>query len=76
MEKPKIGDYLYFKKIGLLKVKERGVFVREPNRNPPNQSEYSIMEDLNGNVIKNDDGNIAFFYDVFLTVDNFKVIQK
>jgi hypothetical protein len=68
-EIPKVGDYLRFDKIGLVKVVDRGVFVRANGRG----SSYSIVEDMDGTMIKNSDGHVAWFYDDFLTDRNFKV---
>lgn len=72
-KKPKIGDWLKYKGYGLLIVHERGVFKRGDNPNSKNESEYSVMKDLEGNIVKNSNGHVAWFYDDFLTEDNFKV---
>lgn len=70
-KKPEIGDYLKYKKFGLLVVHERGVFVRDELSGKG--SEYSIMKDADGNIVSQPNGHPYWFYDDFLTEDNFKV---
>ena len=46
--KPKVGQKLFFFEYGIVTIKERGVLERGKN-NP--SSEYSILEDSNGNIV-------------------------
>lgn len=72
--KPKVGQKLFYPKYGLLTVRERGVFKRGNTGRIGifGDSEYSIMEDANGNIIMHE-GKTAWFYDDFLTNDNFEL---
>ena len=76
-KKPKIGQKLFFPKYGILTVKARGTFKRgsEDEIGITANSEYSIMEDSNGNIITNA-YKPAWFYDDFLTKDNFELATK
>lgn len=71
--KPKVGQKLFFLEYGIVTIKERGVLERGKN-NP--SSEYSILEDSNGNIVLNEDKKPVWFYDDFLTEDNFVLNEQ
>lgn len=70
MKEPKIGDYLNYKPYGLITVFERGIYHRGTG-NP--SSKYSICKNEMGEIIKNSNGHVAWFYDELLTEQHFKI---
>ncbi len=68
----KVGDRFYHPNYGILTIVERNILVRDNNNK--SESEYSIVKDENGNIVKTDEGEIMRFYDDFLTDVNFKNI--
>ena len=76
LKKPSVGDKIFIKEFGWLKIKARIIFNRGNNLK---SSKYSIFKDKKGKTItyKNTDGNFVIlkFYDEFLSSSIIKYIK-